>query len=126
MMARSCCGGAVPANLLFQQYHRPEPQLRQIVQAIARNLFPDSSWRLASAAALCFATSWGALELSNVPAQAAILWPANGILLAFLLRVQRRYWAGYLASGILASIALHLLWGFTDSTAWIFTGANAL
>ena len=89
-------------------------------------LLPDSLPRLGCATLLCFLASWGALVLAQIPAQADILWPANGIILAFLLGVERRYWASYLAGGVLASVTVHLLLGFTGSFAWIFTAANVV
>jgi diguanylate cyclase (GGDEF)-like protein len=97
-----------------------------VLQSLAGYLLPDSLPRLGYAAILCFLASWGALVLARIPAQADILWPANGILLAFLLGVRRRYWASYLAGGVLASIAVHLLLGFSGSFAWIFTAANVV
>lgn len=107
---------------LLKDRDEPKPAWRTLFHYF----LPDSLPRVATAAVLCFLASWGALMLARIPAQADILWPANGIILAFLLGVERRYWACYLGGGVLASIVVHILLGFTGSFAWIFTGANVV
>jgi diguanylate cyclase (GGDEF)-like protein len=112
--------------MLLEGVSGPDQDPQSGLRSISSFLLPDSLPRLGCAALLCFLTSWGALLLAQIPAQADILWPANGIVLAFLLGVQRRYWASYLAGGVLASIAVHLILGFSGIFAWLFTAANVV
>jgi len=113
-------------SMMLEGFNEPEWKRSPGVWSWLRYLLPDSLPRLSCATILCFLTSWGALLLARIPAEADILWPANGIVLAFLLGVPRRFWASYLAGGVLASIAVHLVLGFSGVFAWIFTAANVL
>jgi diguanylate cyclase (GGDEF)-like protein/PAS domain S-box-containing protein len=54
------------------------------------------------------------------------LWPANGILLAFLLTASRRRWAGYLAAGLLANVAVHAFAGLDLWTSLQISIANTI
>lgn len=112
--------------MLLEGLNGPDQNPRSGLQSISTFFLPDSLPRLGCATVLCFLTSLGALLLARIPAEADILWPANGIVLAFLLGVSRRYWASYLAGGVLASIAVHLILGFSGIFAWIFTAANVV
>ena len=113
-------------SMMLEGLTEPDWNPHSGFRSLLQYLLPDSLPRLGCATVLCFLASWGALLLARIPAQADILWPANGIVLAFLLGVPRRYWASYLAGGVLASIAVHLVLGFSGIFAWLFTGANVV
>jgi diguanylate cyclase (GGDEF)-like protein len=74
----------------------------------------------------CTASSWGGLILARAPWKADIFWPANGILLASLLILPRRFWTAYLAGSILSSLLVHQVLGFPVSFSLIFTAANTV
>jgi diguanylate cyclase (GGDEF)-like protein len=111
---------------LFQSYAELNSEERSGFKSVARFMLPDSFTSLSCATLLCFLTSWGALLLARTPAQADVLWPANGIVLAFVLVVPRRYWASYLAGGVVASVAVHQVLGFPITQSWLFTVANVV
>lgn len=71
-----------------------------------------------------FLACWSGILLGAYWAQSDIIWPANGILLAVLLRSHRRTWTRYLACSFAASVlahrALHVSWPMT----LIFSIAN--
>jgi diguanylate cyclase (GGDEF)-like protein len=96
------------------------------LKALSLSLSPNSFTNWGLSTLLYFAASWGGVLLGQTPVQADILWPANGILLAFLLVQPRRQWVSYLAGGIAASLAVHQIFGFPISHAWIFSVANTI
>jgi diguanylate cyclase (GGDEF)-like protein len=87
---------------------------------------PDSVTRFATVLLLYIGASWGGNALTRTPAVADLIWPANGMLLAFLLPIARRYWTSYLASSIVVNIAVHLAFGFSPGRAILFTVANTI
>ncbi len=89
-------------------------------------LFPDSFWNLTCVTFLCFLACWGGIALGQTSAEADILWPANGLLLGFLLQLPRRYWFSYLAAGIFANIAAHAFFPFSLQLSLIFSAANTI
>ena len=84
----------------------------------------DSGPRLWLLALLYAASGWAALQLGKTPAGADVFWPANGILLAFLLRTPRRYWTSYLVTSVLASTVAHLLIPYPIIPTLLFACAN--
>jgi diguanylate cyclase (GGDEF)-like protein len=87
---------------------------------------PDSISRFAIVLLLYIGASWGGNALTRTPAVADLIWPANGMLLAFLLSTSRRYWSVYLTSSILVNIAVHMAFGFSPGRAILFTSANTV
>jgi diguanylate cyclase (GGDEF)-like protein len=86
----------------------------------------DSVAHLSLSALLYTVSGWAALELGKTPAGADVIWPANGILLAFLLRAPRRCWAMYLAVGVLANTLAHLLIPYPIASTLLFSAANTV
>jgi len=86
----------------------------------------DSPRRLLLLALLYATSGWAALELGKTPAGADVFWPANGILLAFLLRTPRRFWASYLLTSVLASTLAHLLIPYPLISTLLFACANTV
>jgi diguanylate cyclase (GGDEF)-like protein len=93
---------------------------------IAKIAQVDSAKRLSLLALLYAASGWAALELGKTPAGADVFWPANGILLAFLLRTPRRFWTSYLLTSILASTVAHLLIPYPIVPTMLFACANTV
>ncbi len=87
---------------------------------------PDSVSRFAIILLLYIGASWGGNALTRTPAVADLIWPANGLLLAFLLRTARRYWSVYLTSSILVNIVVHMAFGFSPGRAILYTMANTV
>jgi diguanylate cyclase (GGDEF)-like protein/PAS domain S-box-containing protein len=69
--------------------------------------------------------AWGSMIL-NGPLNFAVFWPANGILLGFLLTSPRRRWLGFLGAGILASLTVHLVYGYAIRANIVMSLANVL
>jgi len=93
---------------------------------IAKIAQVDSATRLSSLFLLYAASAWAALELGRTPAGADVFWPANGILLAFLLRTPRRFWTSYLVTSVLASTLAHLLIPYPIIPTMLFACANTV
>jgi diguanylate cyclase (GGDEF)-like protein/PAS domain S-box-containing protein len=70
-------------------------------------------------------TAWGSMIL-NGPLNFAVFWPANGILLGFVLTSPRRRWPGFLVVGVLASIAVHMAYQYSVRSNIVMSLANAL
>ncbi|WP_263359436.1 sensor domain-containing diguanylate cyclase [Acidicapsa ligni] len=87
---------------------------------------PDSLMLWLAVLLLVLVASWGGVILGQTPAQADILWPANGILLAVLLKLPRRNWASYLLGGVVASVLIHRIYGFPLERSLIFAAANTV
>lgn len=77
-----------------------------------------------SAGVLCFLAGYGGIWLGQTPAQADVIWPANGILLALLLQSPRRTWGGYLIAGFTASVLVHGVFHFPLTRSLVFSVAN--
>jgi diguanylate cyclase (GGDEF)-like protein len=75
---------------------------------------------------LCLIASWGGVVLGQTPAEADILWPSNGILLAFLLVLPRRYWPSYIAGSIVANMLAHAFFPFSFWKTMGFSIANTV
>ena len=75
---------------------------------------------------LCLVSSWVGILLGQTPAQADILWPSNGLLLAFLLLLPRRYWFIYLAGNVVANMLIHALYPFSPWQTLVFSLANTI
>src|ERR1700721_310800 len=87
---------------------------------------PDSLSRFALVLLLYIGASWGGNALTRTPAVADLIWPANGLLLACLLRIAKRYWSAYLTSSIVVNIAVHLAFGFSPGRTLLYTVANTV
>jgi PAS domain S-box-containing protein len=55
--------------------------------------------------------AWGGIILAHASGQIYAIWPANGLLLAVLLKARPRQWPAYLLCGFTATIAANLLTG---------------
>lgn len=91
---------------------------------VAQWMQPDSMARLSLVTLFYAVSAWGGVELGQTPAAAAILWPANGILLAILLRLERRYWVSYLAGSVVANFLAHCFFTFSLFQLVLFTAGN--
>jgi len=87
---------------------------------------PDSLSHFSYVFLLYLAVSWGGNELTRTPALADIIWPANGLLLAILLRLPRRCWAVYLAGSIVANVIAHSYFHFPISQSLLFSAGNTI
>jgi diguanylate cyclase (GGDEF)-like protein len=87
---------------------------------------PDSFFRLGLVLALYALASVGGYFLNHVITISDILWPANGLLLAFLLPIARRYWTSYLAPSIVINIAAHLVFHYSFNRSLLFSVANTI
>ena len=88
----------------------------------ARTPFPI--WRRRCTMLLCLAACWGGVMLGQTPAAADILWPANGVVLAALLMLPRRYWIGYLVGSFASNVLVHAFFPFPMEKSLIFSVAN--
>jgi diguanylate cyclase (GGDEF)-like protein len=95
-------------------------------QSLAAYLLPDSFSNWGCVMLLCLASSWGGVVLGQTPAQADIMWPANGLLLAFILRLPRRFWFSYLAGSVAANMLVHALYPFSFWQTLMFSMANTI
>jgi diguanylate cyclase (GGDEF)-like protein len=94
-------------------------------RAFAR-LRPDSVSHFSYVFLLYLVVSWGGNALTRTPAVADIIWPANGLLLAFLLRLPRRCWPVYLAASIVANVVAHSYFRFPMSQSILFSAGNTV
>jgi diguanylate cyclase (GGDEF)-like protein/PAS domain S-box-containing protein len=53
-------------------------------------------------------------------------WPANGVLLAFLLTAPRKRWPGYLTCGFLVSVVIHMVYHYSLSASVQMGIANSI
>jgi diguanylate cyclase (GGDEF)-like protein len=100
----------------------PQPRLWSVVDY----LLPDSFSNWGCVMLLCLASSWGGVVLGQTPAQADIMWPANGVLLAFILLLPRRFWFSYLAGSVAANMLVHALYPFSFWQTLMFSLANTI
>jgi diguanylate cyclase (GGDEF)-like protein len=96
------------------------------VRSVAGYLLPDSLSSWGCVMLLCLIASWGGVVLGQTPAAADILWPANGLVLAFVLLMPRRFWFSYLAGSILANMLAHALFPFSFWKTLDFSVANVV
>jgi diguanylate cyclase (GGDEF)-like protein len=87
---------------------------------------PDSVSHFCYVFLLYLVVSWGGNALTRTPAVADIIWPANGLLLAFLLRLPRRCWPVYLTASIVANIIAHGYFRFPMSQSILFSAGNTV
>lgn len=87
---------------------------------------PDSLQRFACVLFLYGLASAVGNALNRTPGIADILWPANGLLLAFLLPIARRYWPSYLAASIAVNVLVHIGFGFSLQRALLYSAANTI
>src|SRR5580658_1677496 len=97
----------------------------RVARAIAR-LRPDSLSHFSYVILLYLVVSLGGNALIRTPAVADIIWPANGLLLAFLLRLPRRSWTVYLAGSIVANVIAHSYFHFLVSQSFLFSVGNTI
>lgn len=111
--------------LLFSpDYWRAGSDSRFGIRTLAGYLMPDSFSNWGCAMLLCVLASWGGVVLGQTPAASDVLWPANGLVLAFLLLTPRRYWFSYLAGSIVANMLAHGLFPFSFWKTLSFSLAN--
>jgi diguanylate cyclase (GGDEF)-like protein len=106
--------------------HSASPLPRQAQAGRLAWALPDSYSRFGFVMLLYLVASWGGNSLTRTPAVADILWPANGLLLAFLLPIARRYWTSYLVASVVINIAVHLAFGFPLGSGILYTVANTI
>jgi diguanylate cyclase (GGDEF)-like protein len=113
-------------TLLFSMGHQ-DTDSKRTERSLALYLLPESFPKWAGITLLSFAAAWAGVALGQaVSAGADILWPANGLVLAFLLRSSRRYWFAYLAGSVIANIAAHEIYGFPIYQVLLFSAANVI
>jgi diguanylate cyclase (GGDEF)-like protein len=93
--------------------------------AISR-LRPDSLTHFCYVFLLYLVVSWGGNALTRTPEVADIIWPANGLLLAFLLRLPRRSWLAYVSASIVANVIAHSYFHFPLSQSILFSAGNTV
>ena len=115
-------------TLLFStDYEKAGSDPAQIVRTITRSLLPDSFPKWAGVTALSFLAAWSGVALGQVASVGAdIIWPANGLMLGFLLRMQPRYWFSYLAGSVLASLVVHEIFPFPLGLTLLFSSGNVI
>jgi len=96
-----------------------------LARALAR-FRPDSTSHFTFVFLLYLVVSWGGNALTRTPAVADIIWPANGLLLAFLLRLPRRCWPVYLLASIVANVLAHSYFHFPMSQSILFSAGNTV
>jgi diguanylate cyclase (GGDEF)-like protein len=99
---------------------------RSIPQIIVGYLLPDSFSNWGCMMLLCLAACWGGVMLGQTPAAADILWPANGVVLAAILMLPRRYWTSYLLGSFGANVLIHAFFPFPMEKSLIFSAANVV
>ncbi|HUB51934.1 MAG TPA: diguanylate cyclase [Terracidiphilus sp.] len=97
----------------------------RLAQAFA-NLRPDSVSHMGFVILLYLLVSLGGNALTRTPGVADIIWPANGLLLAVLLRLPRRCWTIYLAASIVANVIAHSYFHFPVSQSLLFSAGNTI
>src|ERR1700722_14568398 len=112
---------------LFFSTEYPPGDSKGAIRSFASYLLPESFPKWIGVTLLSFAASWAGVALGQiVSAGADILWPANGLLLAFLLRMSPRNWFAYLAGSVVANIAVHLMYPFLLYQVFLFSAANVI
>jgi PAS domain S-box-containing protein len=71
-------------------------------------------------------TCWGSIILTRESGRIAVMWPANGLLVALLLATRRRNWPAYLICGFVANVAANLLTGDAWFLAFSLAAANTV
>lgn len=108
-------------------YWRSRSESRFHALSLAAYMLPDSFPKWAGVTVLVFAASWAGIALGQAASAGAdILWPANGLLLAFLLRMAPRNWFAYLAGSVIANIAAHQIYAFPLYQVLLFSAANVV
>jgi len=103
-----------------------QPVFPSLIARLKLLATPDSFARFVCVLALYFAASWVGNALTRTPAVSDIVWPANGLLLAFLLPIARRYWPSYLAASILFNALVHLAFGFSIQRSVLYSVGNTV
>jgi diguanylate cyclase (GGDEF)-like protein len=114
------------ASFFSPDYWQSRIDTRFPLRSLAGYLLPDSFSNWGCVMLLCLASSWGGVVLGQTPAQADIMWPANGLLLAFILRLPRRFWFSYLAGSVAANMLVHALYPFSFWQTLMFSIANTV
>lgn len=97
----------------------------QRARALTR-LRPESVTHFIYVFLLYLVVSWGGNALTRTPEVADIIWPANGLLLAFLLRLPRRCWPIYVTASIVANVIAHSSFHFPISQSILFSAGNTV
>jgi diguanylate cyclase (GGDEF)-like protein len=82
-------------------------------EAIAgpRRISREAIWDILCAALLVGVSAWFGIELARAFGDIAVVWIANGILLAFLLTSPTGRWPALLSAGFVADMAAHMIAG---------------
>ena len=80
---------------------------------------------LVVAGLVAVASAWGLMVIGALKSQMAI-WPANGLLIAFMLMGRRRNWPWYLLIGAAVNILVHVGFHFNLQTSILFSLANTV
>ena len=75
---------------------------------------------------IVFAACWGSLALIQRTGRVAPVWPANALVLVFLLRSDARRWPGFILAGLAGNLAADFITGDKLSMALGLSLANAL
>jgi diguanylate cyclase (GGDEF)-like protein len=86
--------------------------------------FSGQFLRLCTVSLIVFVGSWMGIMLGKSPAQADVIWPANGLLLGLVLMAPQHRWPSYLGCAALVSMGIHTWLGFPPSETLIFALAN--
>ncbi len=88
--------------------------------------FPGSALRLLTVSVIVFVGSWAGIMLGKNPAEANVIWPANGLLLGLVLMAPYRRWPSYFACAAIVSVVIHIHYGYLDAKSVIFGLANTI
>jgi diguanylate cyclase (GGDEF)-like protein len=97
----------------------------RILRAVA-HLRPRSATHLTFVFLLYLFVSWAGNAITLTPGQADIIWPANGLLLAILLRLPRQCWAVYVAFSIVGNVLAHSYFHIPISQSLLFSAGNSV
>ena len=110
-----------------EEVYAGSPASASLTSRIKYLVLPDSLPRFGCVLFLYLLAAWGGNALTLTPAAVSdLLWPANGLLLAFLLPIARRYWASYLAASIAINTLVHVFFHFSANRALLFSIGNTI
>src|SRR5579863_595057 len=69
--------------------------------------------------------AWLSIQATSGPGRIALIWPANAVIMAALLRTPVRHWPWFLVGGALANLGADFLVGDQPAQALALTGCNS-
>tara|TARA_R110000868_G_scaffold124226_4_gene328582 strand:- start:4770 stop:8165 length:3396 start_codon:yes stop_codon:yes gene_type:complete len=91
-----------------------------------RHLFQlESLQTILTVAGLYGLTAWLGIELTRETGRVALIWLANGGLIAVLLSTQRRNWPGYVTASYVANVIANMVAGDTTFVSTILALINS-